>query len=330
MKFSNQGPSERFKLYFFILILVAVAIFATALFTNILQTPDEKQIPPILWLLAAGLFLVIVIMLLAKTMEIIELLRSNAVKFEKIAEALEKNRTVLNRISDDTRLSDSAKTIASREINIRTLREIVFEKMQQQEFETASEIIDEIAQKPEFKNLAARLRQQAEKYKHSTDLQRVEHVIGHVEKLLDNYEWANASVAIERLINTYPDSEDAKKLRGKLVEKKEERKKQLLTLWDDAVRREATDRSIEILRELDMYLTPNEGLALQEAAKDVFKNKLHNLGVRFSIAVSGNKWKDALNIGNQIISNFPNSRMAQEIRGKIDVLRENAALKNSG
>jgi len=329
MNLPNQGPFGRFKLYFFIFILAAVAVFATALFTNILQTPEEKQIPSILWLLAGGLFLVVLIMLLAKTMKIIELLQNNAVKFEKIAEALEKNRTVLNQINNNTRLSDSAKTIASREINIRTLREIVFEKMQQQEFETASEIIDEIAQKPEFENLATRLRQQAENYKHSTDHQRVDHVIEHVGKLLNNYEWANASVTIERLINTYPDSEEAKNLRQKLVGKKEERKKQLLTLWDDAVRREATDRSLEILRELDMYLTPNEGLALQEAAKDVFKNNLHNLGVRFSIAVSGSQWKNALNIGNQIVRDFPNSRMAQEIRGKIDVLRENAVLKNS-
>ena len=96
----------------------------------------------------------------------------------------------------------------------------------------------------------------------------------------------------------------------------------LLNLWDDAVKREATDRSLEILRELDIYLTPNEGLALQEAARDVFRNKLHNIGVQFSIAVSGRKWQKALDAGQQIIREFPNSRMAQEIRERLDALKE--------
>ena len=46
-----------------------------------------------------------------------------------------------------------------------------------------------------------------------------------------------------------------------------------------------------------MYLTPNEALALQEAAKDVFRTKLHNLGVQFALAVSDKQWSNALEIG---------------------------------
>ena len=71
-----------------------------------------------------------------------------------------------------------------------------------------------------------------------------------------------------------------------------------------------------------MYLTPNEGLALQEAARDVFRNKLHSLGVQFSLAVSEKQWAKALETGQQIIHDFPNSRMAEEIREKVDVLRQ--------
>ncbi|MGA1980808.1 MAG: hypothetical protein ABSG99_09685, partial [Sedimentisphaerales bacterium] len=84
---------------------------------------------------------------------------------------------------------------------------------------------------------------------------------------------------------------------------------------------QATDRSLEILRDLDQYLTPNEGLALQEAARDVFRTKLHNLGVQFSLAVSGRQWAKALETGNEIIRDFPNSRMAEEIREKLDILK---------
>ena len=98
----------------------------------------------------------------------------------------------------------------------------------------------------------------------------------------------------------------------------------LLAAWDDAVKRQDTDRSLEILRELDLYLTSNEGLALQEAARGVFRNKLHNLGVEFSLAISGRQWSQAIETGAQIIRDFPNSRMAEEIHEKWDALKQRA------
>jgi hypothetical protein len=69
-------------------------------------------------------------------------------------------------------------------------------------------------------------------------------------------------------------------------------------------------------------------LALQEAARDIFRTKLHNLGVQISIAVTEKLWSGALNIGEQIIKEFPNSRMSEEIRGKLDVLEQNVQMQN--
>ncbi|MHC4352877.1 MAG: hypothetical protein ACYS0H_09160, partial [Planctomycetota bacterium] len=76
------------------------------------------------------------------------------------------------------------------------------------------------------------------------------------------------------------------------------------------------------------YLTPNEALALQEAARDVFRTKLHNLGVQFAIAVTEKQWGGALDIGQQIINDFPNSKMSEEIRGKLNILQQNVQLQN--
>ena len=98
----------------------------------------------------------------------------------------------------------------------------------------------------------------------------------------------------------------------------------MLAVWDEAVKSKNTDRSLAILKELDMYLTPGEGLALQESASTVFRTKLHNLGVQFALAVSEKRWKDSLRTGRQIVRDFPNSRMAKEIRAKMDVLTERA------
>jgi hypothetical protein len=149
-------------------------------------------------------------------------------------------------------------------------------------------------------------------------------VAAEVEKFFQEYRWAEASKEVESLIAAYPNSQQALALRQQLAERKQTRKKVLLASWEAAVKRGATDRSIEILQELDPYLLPNEGIALQEAAKDVYKNKLHNLGVQFSLAVSGGHWQKAFDVGQEIVSHFPNSRMAEEIRSKIDVLKQKA------
>jgi hypothetical protein len=70
-------------------------------------------------------------------------------------------------------------------------------------------------------------------------------------------------------------------------------------------------------------------LALQEAARDVFRTKLHNLGVQFAIAVTEKQWIGALEIGQQIINDFPNSKMCEEIRGKLDILQQNVQMQNN-
>ena len=118
-------------------------------------------------------------------------------------------------------------------------------------------------------------------------------------------------------------------MRQILHDKKQERKRILLAAWDDAITHQETDRSLDILKELDQYLTPNEALALQEAASDVFRTKLHNLGVQFSIAVTEKRWADTLDIAQNIINDFPNSRMSKEILAKLDVLKQNVQMQNN-
>jgi hypothetical protein len=243
---------------------------------------------------------------------------------EKVADDLEKVQQALNQVNQGTRLSEKAKAIAFRDSDTQTLREVVFDKLQQKDFDGAYEIIDEIAHSTGYKKLAEQLHIQANKYRDSTDTERMKQSIDYIEKLFEEHEWAKASAQVERLVKEYPSNEKALNMRQRLAEKKDERKKVLLNAWDDAVKRQATDRSLEILRELDQYLTPNEGLALQEAARDVFRTKLHNLGVQFSLAISGKQWAKALETGMEIIRDFPNSRMAEEIREKVDILKSHA------
>ncbi|MDD5326713.1 MAG: phage holin family protein [Phycisphaerae bacterium] len=327
MGLRKDRPSRQLKSQLIIISVVLIVLAVITVLAVMFLVPGQlgSMLLLIIWLFAAFLLLTAVILILLKIFSILRLLAENSAKLEKITETLEKDRDVLMQINQNTRISETVKAVAFRDANIQSLREAVFDKLQQQDYDATYEIIDEIALRAEYKGLAEYLRNQANNYRDSTDTERVNQVIAHIEKLFDISQWAKASAQIERLIWDFPKSEKAKAMRQKLLDKKEERKKILLNAWDDAVKRQATDRSLEILRELDLYLTPNEGLALQEAAKDVFRNKLHNLGVQFSLAVSGKQWERAIETGGQIIRDFPNSKMAEEIHEKWDILKQKAA-----
>ena len=323
----NKHMSKKFRWHIIIVLIALLAGFLLVAFTDVFQTPEVGSMAQLIWSLGVLVLFIAVTIMLLRTLTMFKAFAENSDKLDKLAEMLEKNRLVLMEINQSGRLSETAKAIAFRDADRQSLREAVFDKLQQQDFETAYEIIDEIAHSTMYHEIAEQLRTDADRYHDATDHERINQVIAMIGKLFENYDWAKASTQIERLIRAYPKSEKAREMRQKLVDKKQERKKILLTAWDDAIQRQDTDRSLEILRELDLYLSPNEGLALQEAARDVFRTKLHNMGVQFAMAVSEKKWKKALETAQQIIRNFPNSRMASEIHQKWEVLKQRAAGK---
>jgi hypothetical protein len=113
-----------------------------------------------------------------------------------------------------------------------------------------------------------------------------------------------------------------------LIEQKqtlrEKHKEELKAAWDEAVRRNDVDGAIDVLKGLDQYLTAAEAQALQDSARHVFKEKLLQLGVQFRFAVNEKRWQDALATGLELVREFPNSRMAIEVREALDTLRDRA------
>ena len=325
----KDGFLHQFRWHIAVICMALAIVVLLTLFTDIFQSAQSSMLRQLVFMLGVLMFLSALLAMLSRVFKILDALRDNSSKLEAVAGALEKIHAGLAQLNHSTRVSETVKAIAFRDADRQSLREAVFDKLQQQEFDAAQEIIDEIANRSEYSELAEQLRTQVEQYHTATDQERINQAIAHIEKLLDNCYWARASTQIEGLIKAYPDSEKAKSMRHILLDNKQSRKKILLAAWDDAVRQQETDRSLEILKELDLYLTPNEGLALQEAARDIFKTKLHNLGVQFSIAVTEKQWTGAFNIGRQIIKDFPNSRMSEEIRGKLDVLEHNVQMQSS-
>ncbi|MHC4855170.1 MAG: hypothetical protein ACYS72_02055 [Planctomycetota bacterium] len=256
--------------------------------------------------------------------EIVRSLKTNGEKLDNAVEMLSRQNNLLLQVSQASRLSDTAKEVVFRDSEQMELGEAALTKLHQHDFEAADSMIEAMAEYPKYKALADRLKRMSEKYRSATEDGRVNQIIAHIEDLFDKKLWGQAVTQIENLTKMFPYSEKAKTMPASLRERKDLQKRTLLAEWDLAVREKNTDRGLEILKELDLYLTPAEALALQESASTVFKTKLHNLGVEFSVAVAEQNWKRALETGRDIVQSFPNSRMAAEIRSKLDILQERA------
>ena len=312
---------------FAVLVLVAVvtgivgAVVAHA-------APEQSRTALALWAVGAVSFALAILTcfyaILLLTRENVISIKDSAEKIADTVEMVSRNRNLLGQIAQGVRLSDAAKEIAFRDADRMELAEAILAKLHQHDFNTTYAMIDSMAQRTAYSDLAEHLRRTTDKYRGATEEERVNQIIAHIDKLCEQSHWSQADVVTERLIKIFPYSEKAKAMPSRIHRQKAKRKRELLAAWDSAVKRQQTDESLEILKDLDQYLTPTEGLALQESASSVFRTKLHNIGVQFSLAVSEKQWQMALETGQQIVQDFPNSRMAHEIRGKMDVLHERA------
>ena len=192
MNSGKDGPLWRFEWYIVVIFAALAAVVVMAIFTNILKKAEPVQIPQIIWLLITFVFLLSLILMLSKAFEALNELRSSGLKLEKTMASLEKIRAELGQINQNIRISETAKGIAFRDADRHALRDIIFDKLQQQDFKAVYEIIDEIANQAEYKQFAEQLRIEVEKYRDASGRERENQLIAQVESLIENHEWARA------------------------------------------------------------------------------------------------------------------------------------------
>ncbi len=325
MYFNNRKHRHTWRFSWHLLFGFLV-ILATVVFLIGLSIDRQWQARSVMLTAAQGIYtLAGIVAIFAALMlfnEIVHSLKVNTEKLDDTVEMLSRGNSLMTQVSQAARLSDTAKEIVYRDAEQMELGEAVLTKLHQHDFDDADAMIAAMADHAKYQRLSERLKVKTDKFRSATEEGRVNQIIAHINELFDQKLWIQAASQIDTLIRNFPYSEKAKTMPAQLQERKDRHKRQLLADWDLAVRNKETDRSLEILKELDLYLTPAEAMALQESASTVFKTKLHNLGVEFSVAVTENNWHKALDTGRQIVQNFPNSRMAAEIRSKMDILQE--------
>jgi len=234
------------------------------------------------------------------------------------------NEAILTQIGENLLLSDAIKSVAFRDNDQTVLQEAIQQDIRREKWESAERLIDELERRFGCCVEAQQLREELKNYRSATTREKIESSIKNIESLWMIHSYDDAQKEVENLLRLYPDDEQVLNLKGRTEKRRDGHKKELLDRLHQMVQSNDVEQGVEILKLLDPYLTASEAAALEESARDVFRAKLHNMGVQFSLFVTERKWTQALNVGKHIVDEYPNSRMAQEVREKMDALEHRA------
>jgi len=221
-------------------------------------------------------------------------------------------------------LSDRAKRLLHRDREVESLREAIHEDIIRQDFARAEELANTIEAELGYAEEAAEMHKEIDKSRDATVEEKLDLAVARIDELCNDRKWDRALREAQRVIRLFPDNPKVGTLPDRILKARNDVKRLLLQEYGEAVRKNDVDSGIRLLQELDLYLTPQEGAALQESARGVFKARLHNLGVQFAICVADHRWDDAIAAGEGIIAEFPNSRFSQEVQEKMPLLRSRA------
>ena len=255
--------------------------------------------------------------------------RSIAVKTNaytaQLGERVEQICVLLNTISDQQLLSDRAKSVAFREKDSEALRRAIREEIAKQNYEAAAVLVDDMEKTFGHAVEAEAFRGELQQRKDDRLRKQVGEAMNGVDRLVREERWPDAFREADRLRERFPDLDSVKLLPKEIELRRNARKKQLMADWTDAINRHDNDGAIEALKRLDPYLLPAEAEQMQETVRGVFKEKLAGLRTKFSLAVQDHRWAEAVRLGEQISNEFPNSRIATEVKQSMDALRKRSA-----
>ena len=241
---------------------------------------------------------------------------------ERMERLLEDQTGQLRTLGQLASMSEQAKSLIYHQQEVDALSESVNAMLLAQDYAGAETMLKRVEQQAGLAEEAARLRSEITASREHSVEDKIDAAIVRITQRLELRDWARAERESKRLLAMFPDHERIAKLPTTVSHAHGAYKAKLLREYSDAVKINDVERSIELLKELDHYLTPQEGAALAESARDVFKKRLHNLGVQFAIAVADRQWTDAIATGGEIMNEFPNTRMAREVRENMTILQE--------
>lgn len=224
-------------------------------------------------------------------------------------------------IQDQSALSDDARRVLNRRQEREVLCQAIEEDIAAGSYDAALTLIRELADRCGYRADAETFRRAIDHARAATVEQELTDAIGSIDGLIMQRRFDQAYADAGRVMRLYPDSPRSRGLRDRVEHAREAFKADLERRFLVAAHEGRADDAMAFLKDLDAYLSPVEAEPLRELARGVIGRARDNLGARFKLAVQDRDWKEAAVVGERIIAEFPNSRMAGEVRDVIDGIR---------
>lgn len=240
---------------------------------------------------------------------------------DHLAEQVRNLGRAVSELREQQALSEDARRVINRRRDREVLRAAIEEDIAGEHWDAAMVLVEELANRFGYRADAEEFRARIEQARYDTVQRRVADAMQKVDELLVQRRWDQAMAEALRLRRIYPESPQAQMVRERVENARAIYKADLERRFLQCAEQSRVDEAMTLLKELDGYLTEAEAGPYREVARGVIGKARENLGARFKLAVQDRRWEEASHVGHQIIEQFPNTRMAEEVRALMDTIR---------
>ncbi|MHC4992676.1 MAG: hypothetical protein ACYTGC_17030 [Planctomycetota bacterium] len=232
---------------------------------------------------------------------------------------------ILHQIHENGMLSDMAKRVVFRSRELELLRSVIEADIERGDFNAALRLCDDLADLFGYREEAEVFRSRINQTRHETYESQIQAAVDQLDEFLRQRNWSAAHDVAARIRRLFPEAHVLELVDNRINRARDEHRSELEERFRDAAQKEDFELAMERLRELDRYLGPDDASRLSELAHSVVAKHRDNLGTQFKMAVNDRRWADAARVGDAIVNEFPNTKMAGEVRSMIDVIRTRAS-----
>ena len=237
---------------------------------------------------------------------------------DRVVRTLDSVSDSVRLLHDQSALSDDARRVLNRRVERDLLCRAIEEDIQTQNWDAAMVLCRELADRFGYLADAEEFRGRIEAARSEVQEHRVRESIAHLDGLIVQRRWDAALQEAGRIQRLFPESPKVERLRDRVTQARGVYKEDLERRFLDAADQSRIEEAMALLKELDIYLSEREAEEFREVARGVIGKARENLGAQFKIAVRDRRWSVAATLGRRIVAEFPNTRMANEVRGMMD------------
>jgi hypothetical protein len=230
----------------------------------------------------------------------------------------------LDAILEAVQMSENAKRVLFRDRELSVLRNTVQEDIERGEFHSALVVCDQMATVFGAVEESEVLRTKVQTIIHNFHDARICEEVEKLENMLADRKWVEAYQDAARLRRLFPESPQLHGLEQRISDVRIHYRHDLEARFLEAASCENVEQAMKLLRELDGYLTPDEARKFRDTATDVITKYKDTLGARFKMAVSDRRWEEAIEFGEVLTQQFPNTKMAEEVQTMLETIRVRA------